>query len=449
MALRNFRVGDKVKAIILSVDNEKRRISLGLKPSYFSDIDMSYIEEESESEATPVDGSGLIEDEEDDDENAIEVDTIEAGDESDEESAVDADDVVFNASGSVENTSEGYEDIKRPAMTSVFSLNGFHWDKDADNEESEASSSSSDESDSETEKRARKRKKQIEHDLTADMQTRMPESVADFERHLLASPNSSYLWLQYMSFQLQLAEIDKAREVGKRALEAINIREEQEKLNVWIGLLNLENTYGTEESLDSLFKDAARHNDSKTVHLRMADIYEQSDKLEVCSRPLLYHMWTLTILLQKAEEQYKRTYKKFGYSAKAWTLFGEFYMRHGKLEEARKLLPRSLQSLEKRKRMHLTRFLYSAILTSRLDLKVISKFAQLEYKHGEAERGKTIFEGIIDSHKKRWDLWSIYMDMEAGQKDIASVRCVFWLSSSASFSKRPAEIYLNEYSPTR
>ena len=56
------------------------------------------------------------------------------------------------------------------------------------------------------------------------------------------------------------------------------------------------------------------------------------------------------------------------------------------------------------------------------DHKTISKFAKLEYKLGDPERGKTIFEGIIDSHPKRWDLWSIYIDMEAGQKDIQSCR---------------------------
>ncbi len=59
---------------------------------------------------------------------------------------------------------------------------------------------------------------------------------------------------------------------------------------------------------------------------------------------------------------------------------------------------------------------------TRSDLKTISKFAQLEYKLGEPERGKTLFEGIIDSHPKRWDLWSIYIDMEVGQNDIQSMR---------------------------
>jgi rRNA biogenesis protein RRP5 len=129
---------------------------------------------------------------------------------------------------------------------------------------------------------------------------------------------------------------------------------------------------------------------------------------------------------QKAEEQYKRTAKKFGQSSKVWTLFGEHYLRRGDHDEARKLLPRSLQSLEKRKRMIDLNSIGSINyrFACYLDLKTISKFAQLEYKLGDPERGKTIFEGIVDSHSKRWDLWSVYMDMEAGQSNIQGLRYV-------------------------
>lgn len=67
------------------------------------------------------------------------------------------------------------------------------------------------------------------------------------------------------------------------------------------------------------------------------------------------------------------------------------------------------------------------VLIVQPDLKTISKFAQLEYKLGDPERGKTIFEGIVDSHPKRWDLWSIYLDMEAGQGDIQSLRYVVFV----------------------
>lgn len=132
-------------------------------------------------------------------------------------------------------------------------------------------------------KKRRKKGKEIEMDLTAEMHTKAPESTADFDRLLLGSPNSSYLWIQYMAFLLQLADVDKARDVARRALRSINFREEQEKLNVWIALLNLENTYGNEQTVDVVFKEAARANDSKTVHLRLASILETSEKFQVNS----------------------------------------------------------------------------------------------------------------------------------------------------------------------
>jgi rRNA biogenesis protein RRP5 len=48
----------------------------------------------------------------------------------------------------------------------------------------------------------------------------------------------------------------------------------------------------------------------------------------------------------------------------------------------------------------------------------------MEYKLGEPERGRTVFEGIIDSHPKRLDLWSIYIDMESTQGNLMSIRYV-------------------------
>ena len=157
-----------------------------------------------------------------------------------------------------------------------------------------------------------------------------------------------------MSFQIQLSEIEKAREVAQRAFKTINFREEQERLNVWIALLNLENVYGTEQTIEDTFKDAVRRNDAKTVYLGLAMIFEQSEKFDVRVSFLFVRVLSDVLLLscfqQKAEEQYKKTVKKFGRSSKAWTRFGEFYLNRGQLEQARLLLPRSLKSLEKHKR---------------------------------------------------------------------------------------------------
>lgn len=164
---------------------------------------------------------------------------------------------------------------------------GLRWTStgDQDNAMDTQSESESESSDDDQPAKKKKKRHEIEHDLTADLHNRTPESSADFERLLLSSPNSSFLWVQFMSFQLLLSEIEKARETGRRALQTINLREEQERLNVWIALLNLENSYGTDQTLDAVFKEAARSNDSKTIHLRLASILEDTQKIEVGLSP--------------------------------------------------------------------------------------------------------------------------------------------------------------------
>ena len=60
-----------------------------------------------------------------------------------------------------------------------------------------------------------------------------------------------------------------------------NNREEQEKLNVWVGLMNLENMYGTQDSLMSTFQQALQQNEQLPVYYKLTNIYQLSDKLDV------------------------------------------------------------------------------------------------------------------------------------------------------------------------
>lgn len=58
-------------------------------------------------------------------------------------------------------------------------------------------------------------------------------------------------------------------------------REEQEKLNVWVAMLNLENMYGTQESLQKVFERAIQYCEPLPVYQQLADIYAKSDKIKV------------------------------------------------------------------------------------------------------------------------------------------------------------------------
>ena len=57
------------------------------------------------------------------------------------------------------------------------------------------------------------------------------------------------------------------------------------------------------------------------------------------------------------------------------------------------------------------------------DIPLINKFAQLEYQHGDSERGRTMYEGVISNYPKKIDIWSVYIDMELKYtNDVDAVR---------------------------
>lgn len=58
-------------------------------------------------------------------------------------------------------------------------------------------------------------------------------------------------------------------------------REEQEKLNVWVALMNLEKLYGAQESLVKVFERTLQQNEPKKVFFQLIGIYTRTDKFEV------------------------------------------------------------------------------------------------------------------------------------------------------------------------
>lgn len=46
-----------------------------------------------------------------------------------------------------------------------------------------------------------------------------------------------------------------------------------------------------------------------------------------------------------------------------------------------------------------------------LGVDVIAKFAQLEFRYGDAEKGRTMFDKVLTSYPKRTDLWSVFIDL--------------------------------------
>lgn len=297
---------------------------------------------------------------------------------------------------------------------------GFKWEWDKSENNDNVSSSESDQTEDVSERKKTKRQKRAakrkeeEEIYRAEQslldQNRQPESAQDFDRLLLANPNSSYLWVQYIAYQLHLADVEKAREIGKKALESINFRLEEEKLNVWISLLNLENMYGTPESLESLFREGLRENETETLHFKLAQIYVNSNKLE------------------QAEDVYKTMTRKFKSNPRVWKEYGQLLMDSGKIEEARELCENALLKL-----------------ADKFHVELLAKFGQFEFRHGDAERGRTVFETLLSNHPKRLDIWFVYIDTLIKYDHPDSVREVCERGTTLNLSVNKMKSFYKKY----
>lgn len=264
-ARKLYSAGDVVKARIMKVDVEKKTINFGLKPSYFEDEDS----DEDMDDA----GAALDSDEDEDDSD-------------DDREFVDAQEVLIhgtdNRDGSSDEEDGDEETVDGPAEG--LDAGGFDWSGGALDEAAEISEAESEADDTKDKKKAKRKKAEIQVDRTAQMDVNGPQNATDYERLLMGQPDSSDLWMQYMAFQLQVSEPAKAREIAERALKTINIREEAEKLNVWTAYMNLENGFGTDETLDEIFKRACQYNDEQVVHERLTTIYIKTGKHDVSLR---------------------------------------------------------------------------------------------------------------------------------------------------------------------
>ena len=417
-----YEEGDAVQAKVLAIDQNKKRISLGLKASYFgtksqrqSASDLTNTEDNDQD----VNGDMSM-----DDANGVELDELGSDDgveksvseenstsDIDGENEVEADGVV---NGGVAITQFDDDAAAISKEVQILAPGGFDW-MGGGSAPNEHEGQSETDAESVQPRKKKRRKAVIQEDRTGDLDTHGPQSVADFERLLLPRPNSSNLWVQYMAFYLGLGENDKAREVAERALKTINMGEEAEKLNVWVAMMNLENTYGDSDMLEEVFKRACQYNDSQRVHEHLISIYITSG----------HHT--------KADDLFQAALKKHSQIPDIYYNNATFLMSTLACpDRARALLPRAMQSLPPHTHLALT-----------------SKFAQLEFTspNGDPERGRTVFETLLAQWPKRLDLWNVWLDLEIKQGDQLIIRRLFErvTGSDSKLKPRKAKFFFKKW----
>uniref|UniRef100_H2YM90 U3 small nucleolar RNA-associated protein 6 homolog C-terminal domain-containing protein n=1 Tax=Ciona savignyi TaxID=51511 RepID=H2YM90_CIOSA len=223
----------------------------------------------------------------------------------------------------------------------------------------------------------------------------------ELEKILLSNPDDSMTWVRLMAVHLHGGGVGRARAVAEKAIASINFRLEGQLLNVWSALFNLENLYGCDVTMDKTIERALKQNDQLKIYQRLAKIYVTSGKRE------------------KAEEIFEKMTKKFRLNKSVWIAHMRHLMEDNRHKEAQDVMKRSILSLPKKQHME-----------------VISRLGQLEFQLGEAERGRTLFEGLIDVCPKRTDIWGIYLDCSAKSGRVDETRQIFRRVTSLSLSSK-------------
>ena len=438
-----YSEGDAVKAKVLKVDLEKRRIAFGLKASYFKDEDQEEDDEdrvvigddevESDDESDRVDGVQL-----DNDKDMPDAESEGESIDLDNVRGIDSDDQASNVGAPAPSALSSRFETGGSTFKGL-STGGFDWTGGITHDEPAGAQSDTSADSTMPKKKKKRRKAEVKQDLTSDLDANGPQSVTDYERLLMSQPNSSYLWLRYMAYYLESGDIGKAREIAERAIQTINSiglgAGESESLNVWIGLMNLENTYGTQE-LDEVFRRACEVNDSEEVHNRLVSIYIQSGKNEVRlqQKPLtdLYHLLyqiDTNASFQQADTLLQSMLKKFPPSPKIYLNYLSFlYTPLSSPSAAPALLPPPLHAHHPNTHLDLT-----------------TQAAQMEFKYGDPERGRTLFEGLLGTWPKRLDLWIVLADAEIRIGEKQRVRDVFERALKVKTKPRNAKFLFKKW----
>lgn len=171
---------------------------------------------------------------------------------------------------------------------------------------------------------------EIEKSLADD--SILPTTIDQFDRLVIAEPNNSRVWIKYIVFHVQAAEIDRARAIAQKALKTIHVNEQQERLNVWVALLNMELRFGSKDAFDDVLKEAVLVNDPFKVYSVCLKIFASCK----CTQELCDMVLLIT--------------KKFRQNSECWLNAAQAFFDVNLNDKAKSLLNRALNSIPERER---------------------------------------------------------------------------------------------------
>ena len=82
-----------------------------------------------------------------------------------------------------------------------------------------------------------------------------------------------------------------------------------------------------------------------------------------------------------------------------------------------------------------------------LHQQLTAKFAALEFQSakGDPERGRTLFEGLIATFPRKWDIWDVFIDLEMAKGEYENVRSLYERLETKTMKNKRAKIFFKRW----
>ena len=242
-----------------------------------------------------------------------------------------------------------------------------------------------------------------------ESKTEEEKSVPYYEKLILSDKNKAISWVEYASYILDTLNVESARKIFKRAIEAIDITNTKEKLSIYVAFMNFENIYGDTESFKQIVEAALEKNDKKKVYSHLIVIYNSSKKY------------------QMANEIYKILVKEYFNDVDIWKKYIDFAVET-QIEDGKEVLGKAMQVLNKKNHLEVT-----------------MSYAMSLYKAKECEKARDVFDSILKSLPKRKDIWFVYCDKECKFGSVDKARKIYERMIEVPFKKNALKSVIKKY----
>jgi rRNA biogenesis protein RRP5 len=419
----HYKPDDKVKVVVLGVNNDDGKITLGLKASLFTKLDKikkaAGVVDVSEQFTTYLDSIKAVDsddDDDDEDDNAMGDKPMTKLQEKQhkalEQTASHEQNVLSTLFSPLDTTTT--KPVEKSTKKST--KKSAQMDNDDDDEEELIDFDINDDvmatrlnstigiKNANNKDSAERKIELLEHALVglgdqsimSSISTDQVYTVDQYEIQCAAQPNNAAVWISYMAFQLENNEIQKARDVCKKALKIITVTSLEQRWLIYSSLISIEILYGTVTSLEQSINLAVKEFEKIKVYAEIGRIAISSHKLPLSIEYYQKALRSSGLAQDAASNQTKPRTVLIQVQEIYISLISLLFAQQ-KRAEAQALLKQSMGQLPTQ---------YTGL--------IVIKTILLEFQsdHGSVDTGRVMFQMFLKDNSKRVDVWTTWIQQE-------------------------------------